>query len=56
MAPERAGAILALVRLAEANADGVLELAMFTGAPAWADLGPTRFAGDGAWGVLELEG
>lgn len=51
LAPDRAGAILV-----GANADGVLELAMFTGAAAWADLGPTKFAGAGAWGVLELEG
>lgn len=44
------------MRLAEAKADGVLELAIFTGAEACADRGPTRFAGAGAWGVLELEG
>lgn len=44
------------MRLAGAKAGGVLELAIFTGAVACADLGPTRFAGAAAWGVLELEG
>lgn len=55
-APDKAGAILALVRLAGAKTGGVLELAIFTAAVACADLGPTRLAGVGAWGVLELEG
>lgn len=44
------------MRLAGAKAGGVLELAIFTGAVACVDLGPTRFAGAAAWGVLELEG
>lgn len=43
------------MRLAGAKAGGFLELAIFT-AVACADLGPTRFAGAGAWGVRELEG
>jgi hypothetical protein len=55
-APDNAGAILALARLAGANAAGVLELAIFTEAVPCADRGPTRFAGVEAWGVLELEG
>lgn len=55
-APDRAGAILALVRLVGAKDGGVLELPIFTGAVACVDLGPTRFAGVGAWGVLELDG
>lgn len=55
-APDNAGAILALVRLAGAKAAGVLELAIFTGAVACADRGPTRLAGAAACGVLELEG
>lgn len=55
-APDKAGAILALARLAGAKDGGVLELAIFTGAVACVDLGPTRFAGVGAWGVLELDG
>ena len=53
-APDKAGATLALVRLAGAKAGGVLELAIFTEAVACADLGPTKFAGAGAGGVLEL--
>lgn len=55
-APDNAGAILALLRPPGAKAAGVLELAIFTGAALCADRGPTRFAGAGAWGVLELEG
>lgn len=55
-APDSAGAILAVERLAGAKAVGVLELAILTGAVACADRGPTRFAEAGAWGVLELEG
>lgn len=51
-APDNAGAILELERFVGAKAAGVLEPAIFTGA----DRGPTRFAGVGAWGVLELEG
>lgn len=55
-APDNAGAILELERLVGAKAAGVLEPAIFTGAGPCADRGPTRFAGVGAWGVLELEG
>lgn len=55
-APDSAGAILALERLAGAKDAGVLEPAIFTGAAPCADRGPTRFVGVGAWGVLELEG
>jgi hypothetical protein len=56
-APDNAGAILELERFVGAKPAGVLEPAIFTGAVPCADRGPTtRFAGVGAWGVLELEG